>query len=432
MPDGAERSSLRVVFAPDSFKGSVPAAAAAAAMAEGWRAVRDRDHLTLAPMADGGEGTIDAFAAAFPGAQRMPVTVTGPDGRGVQATWLLLPDGRGVVELAATSGITLADKLRPLDAHTRGFGQAISAALDHGVPQLLLALGGSCSTDGGLGALRELGAEFLDASGRPVGDGGAALLDVASVDLSSLRPLPPGGALVLSDVTNPLHGSAGAARVFGPQKGANDAEIRLLEDALRHLSEVVTEHRPDHEPALDELSGSGAAGGTGYGLLVWGAEMAPGSNAVGEALGMPDLLCRADIVITGEGRFDDQSMAGKVPSYVAGLAEASQIPVGLIVGEIMSPTARFWRSCSLVSLAGSTERALADPLAWLTRAGACLAGSVASVGRSGLGRTGEELGEPVLSVAQMRVELSHGAGLVAGGDRGDDGGVLGGDRRRLE
>jgi glycerate kinase len=209
----------RVVIAPDSFKGTASATGVARALAAGWAGVRPADELVLMPMADGGEGTLDAFELAVAGARRMPVTVVGPDDRPVLTSWLLLPDGTGVVELASTSGITLLDPLRPLDAHTAGFGQAIAAALGHGVTRLYLALGGSASTDGGTGALAALGAVFTDAGGTPLPAGGRGLADLRAADLGGLPALPAEGALILSDVTNPLLGPNTAAAPLGPSAG---------------------------------------------------------------------------------------------------------------------------------------------------------------------------------------------------------------------
>ena len=268
----------RVVIAPDSFKGTASAADAASALAAGWRSVRPADDLVLRPMADGGEGTLDAFESAVPGARRMPVTVRGPVSAAVETHWLLLPDGTGVVELAATSGITLLDPLEPLDAHTAGFGEAIAAALDHGVERLLLGLGGSASSDGGMGALAVLGGRFLDAARRPVRLGNRGLGTLARVDLSGLRPLPHGGAIILGDVTNPLLGELGAAAVFGPQKGADAATVEVLESNLARLARLVpsggrvaSEARVSRSADLATTPGAGAAGGTGFGLLAWGA-----------------------------------------------------------------------------------------------------------------------------------------------------------------
>ena len=359
----------RVVIAPDSFKGTASAADAAAALAAGWRAVRPDDILVERPMADGGEGTLDAFASAVPGARRMPVTVRGPVSDPVEAWWLLLPDGTGVVELAATSGITLLDPLAPLEAHTAGFGEAFGAALDAGVERLLLALGGSSSTDGGTAALAALGARFLDGSGGPVPLGGGGLAALASVDLAGLRPLPRGGAVILSDVTNPLLGPLGAATVFGPQKGADAATVAALEANLARLAGLL----PGHLQPLAEAPGAGAAGGTGFGLLAWGARMGGGAALVAEAVGLPGAVAGADLVITGEGRFDGQSEAGKAPTIVAGLAGDAGVPTALVAGAITAEPRGIAASVALADLAGSGAAAMAEPLRWLEAAGSALA-----------------------------------------------------------
>lgn len=358
-------SACTVVIAPDSFKGTATAVDVADAIAAGWASVRPGDTLHRFPMADGGEGTLDAFAAAVPGSTRMPLTVPGPDNRPVDSCWLLLPDGTGVVELANTSGLGLLDELLPLDAHTLGFGQAIAAALDHGVDRLLLAVGGSSSTDGGAGALAALGARFLDGRGQPVALGNRGLGEVERVDLSGLRTPPAGGVTVLSDVTSPLLGPAGAASVFGPQKGADAAQLPVMEANLAQLATLL--------PADPALPGTGAAGGTSFGLVAWGAVIAAGSGAVGDAIGLPDAVSSADIVITGEGRFDDQSGAGKVASYVRGLADAADVAALLVAGSIGAETTGFAGARSLTDLAGSSEAAMGDPLRYLRAAGAALA-----------------------------------------------------------
>ncbi|KQO97055.1 glycerate kinase [Leifsonia sp. Leaf264] len=378
-----------VVFAPDSFKGTLGAADAAKALADGWASVRPADELRLVPMADGGEGTLDAFELAVAGARRVPVTVDGPDGRPVTASWLWLPAAAGhgptaVVELASTSGITLLDPLLPFDAHSVGFGQAIAAALDAGVDRLLLALGGSSSTDGGAGALAALGLQLSDAAGRPIRVGNRGLANLAAIDASALRPLPPGGAVILSDVDNPLLGERGAAAVFGPQKGATPSQVEGLERGLaRWASQVAISTLPVRADA--PTPGAGAAGGTGFGLLAWGATIAPGAAAVGAALGLPAALAGASVVITGEGRFDHQSLAGKVPSYVldaAGVASSSlggrpPIAVALVAGAIEADATVFAASVSLTDLAGDSAAARTDPSRWLREAGARLARTLA-------------------------------------------------------
>lgn len=373
----------RVVIAPDSFKGTASAADAAFALAAGWRSVRPADELVLRPMADGGEGTLDAFESAVPGARRMPVTVRGPVSAPVSTHWLLLPDGTGVVELAATSGITLLEPLEPLDAHTGGFGEAIAAALDHGVERLLLGLGGSASTDGGAGALSVLGGRFLDAARRPVRLGNRGLGTLARVDLSGLRPLPAGGAVILGDVTNPLLGELGAAAVFGPQKGADAATVAVLEANLARLARLVrlvpsggrgAREAFDSRPAdLAARPGAGAAGGTGFGLLAWGAEMGGGAALVAEAVGLDGAIADAELVITGEGRFDGQSEAGKAPTVVAALAGDAGVPTALVAGAITAEPRGFAASVALAALAGGGAPAMAEPLRWIEAAGAELA-----------------------------------------------------------
>lgn len=369
-----------IVIAVDSFKGTIGAAAAGAALARGWAAARPDDVVRLLPMADGGEGTLDAFVTAVPGARRMPVTVTGPDGRPVAASWILLPgdegdgtDGSiGVVELASTSGIELLgpDGLRPWDAHTLGFGEAIAAALDHGVTRLVLGIGSSASTDGGTGALTALGARFLDADDCPVAPGARGLANIARADLAGLRPLPPGGVTVLSDVTHGLLGPAGAAHVFGPQKGAALADLPRMEAGLARLAALL-----GGDPGA---AGSGAAGGTGYALRTWGAELVPGAAAVADLIGLAAALAVADLVVTGEGSFDGQSAAGKVPTHVARLATDAGTPVALVAGRIADDVtdadlAAFAASASLTALAGSAAAAMADPARWLAEAGTVLA-----------------------------------------------------------
>ncbi|GAB3582162.1 glycerate kinase [Leifsonia lichenia] len=365
-----------VVVAPDSFKGSATATAVAEALAAGWSSVRPGDRLVLAPMADGGEGTLDAFEVAVPGSIRHPISVLGPAGTAVDASWLSLPDGTAVVELAETSGLSHMPALAPLDAHTFGFGQAIAAALDAGATGLLLAIGGSASTDGGVGALAALGARFSDATGRPIRLGNRGLGTLARADLTGLPELPPGGVRILSDVTNPLLGPTGASAVFGPQKGATPEQVAGLESGLVKLARVLGGGQAPGAPLRPATPGAGAAGGTGYGLLAWGARLAPGSAAVGDALGVPALVAAADAVVTGEGRFDSQSAAGKVPAYVSGLARDAGIPALLAAGSIEAETDDFAAAISLSALAGGAEGAMAEPERWAREAGAALAATV--------------------------------------------------------
>jgi glycerate kinase len=371
----------RIVIAMDSFKGSIGATDAVSAVRHGWLSVRPHDDVRMLPMADGGEGTVDAFAASVPAAVRQPVTVLGPDDQLVHATWLLLPaepqapHGTAVVELASTSGIELLGSppaLRPFDAHTVGFGQAIADALGHGVSHLVLGIGSSSSTDGGIGLLSALGARIVTADGQPVARGGRGLADIAAVDLSGLPPLPPLGVTVLTDVVNPLVGPRGAAAVFGPQKGARPDDVTLLDRGLTHFASLM--------PADPGMPGTGAAGGAGFALLAWGAVLTPGAGAVAELAGLAEALRSADAVITGEGSFDGQSAEGKAPAHVAALAAAARVPVSLVAGRIApdADTAAFTSSASLTELAGSSSAAMAEPRRWLVAAGVELAAGFVS------------------------------------------------------
>ena len=362
----------RVVIAPDSFKGTITAADAAAAIARGWLTADPAADIVLRPMADGGEGTVSAFAAAVTGSRRMPLTVDGPAGVPIATDWLLLPasddapNGTAVIDLASTSGIELLDELRPFGAHSRGFGQAIAAALNHGVSRLVLGIGSSASTDGGIGMLSALGARFLDVDGIEVESGARGLLRVAHADLSELRAAPE--ILVLSDVTNPLTGPRGAAHVFGPQKGLVDAADRDgVDAALVRLAELLD---------LDaSTSGAGAAGGVGGALVAWGARLVPGAGEVARLISLASEVSAADVVITGEGSYDGQSGDGKVPSFVAALAADADVPALIVAGRITDDADRalFAASASLTELAGSADAALADPARWLTAAGTVLA-----------------------------------------------------------
>lgn len=362
----------RIVIAPDSFKGSISAADAAASLAQGWAEVEHGAEFLLRPMADGGEGTVAAFEAAVDGAKRHSVIVDGPAGEPITSSWLWLPptpetpSGTAVVDLASTSGIELLDELRPWDADTTGFGQAIAAALDAGVSRLVLGIGSSASTDGGIGLLTALGARFLDRDGQQVAPGAAGLCEVVSVDRVGLWPAPD--VRVLTDVTNPLAGERGAAAVFGPQKGLTDPDdIRKVDAALARLAQLL--HLDPEHP------GTGAAGGAGAALVAWGATLTPGADAVAELIDLAGAIADADAVITGEGSFDGQSGDGKVPSFVADLAADAGVPALLAAGRITSDaeTSAFAASVSLTELAGSGEAAQADAARWLRAAGAALA-----------------------------------------------------------
>ncbi len=381
---------MRVLIAPDSFKGSASATAVAAALAAGWLAARPDDQVTRLPLADGGEGTLDVLAATVPGARWHRARVTGPTGAPVTARWLELPAeppspgrprpqrrGNGApgpagpvstaaVEVARASGLALLAHPDPLGAQTTGLGEILGRALDAGAERVLVGLGGSAATDGGTGALAALGARFLDASGRPLPPGGGALAALSRADLTHLRPPPAGRVTCLTDVTAPLLGPRGAAAVFGPQKGADGAQIARLEAGLARLAEVL-----GGDPAAP---GAGAAGGTGYGLATaWGAVLTPGAAELSRLAGLDRALAGADLVITGEGRFDATSLTGKTCGAVIAAAAAAGVPVALVTGQVSGTAPGTARVITLTGLAGSTAAALASPRRWLRQAGRQLA-----------------------------------------------------------
>ena len=362
----AER--LHVVIAPDSFKGTLDATAAADALAAGWRRARPDDAVTSLPLADGGEGTLEALGHDLPADCWRTARVGGPDGRPVDAAWLLLPDGTAVVEMARAAGLPLLPAPDALGATTRGLGELLSAVVAApGVVRVLLTLGGSATTDGGTGALAALGARFTDADGVDLPPGGGALSRLAAVDLSGLTPPPSGGVQCLVDVTAPLLGPLGAAGQFGPQKGATPEQVAELDAALSRLADLLGGDR--------DAPGAGAAGGTAYGFAVcWGATFVSGARAVAAAAGLDDALRGAALVVTGEGQFDAQSLRGKVVGALAERAGEAGVPVTVVAGRVDAGEGlAVHRAVALTDLAGSAAAAMAEPARWLTEAGRRLA-----------------------------------------------------------
>ncbi len=374
---------MRIVIAPDSFKGSIGAAGAAQALATGWHAARPGDIVTQVPLADGGEGTLDVLAAAVAGARWHRARVTGPGGRPVDCPWLALPGGTAVVELARASGLPLLAAPDPLGAHTAGLGEAIGHALDAGAREIVITLGGSASTDGGTGALAALGARFLDDAGHALPRGGGALCDLVSTDLAGLRRPPTGGVSCLADVAAPLLGVTGAAAVFGPQKGADPGQVARLDAGLARLAALL-----GGDP---DAAGAGAAGGTGYGFAAaWGASIRPGAPELGRIAGLERALRDADLVITGEGRYDRTSTGGKVAGAVFAAAAAAGVEVALVAGQFAADPPPGAAALSLSDLAGGPAAARAAPARWLTQAGQRLAAAMGPAGgRGARGRRGE-------------------------------------------
>ena len=324
---------MKVVVAPNAFKGSLSASEAAAAIARGVReAFPDADVVEI-PVADGGDGTVEALVSAHRGEYRS-AEVEGPLGDPVQATYGLIEGGRaGVVELASASGLTLiAAELRdPRKTSTYGFGQLLQAVRAAGVGQIIAGIGGSATNDGGAGMAQALGYRLLDAAGVELPRGGAALARLARIDPSSFdRGWLSVKVMVACDVTNPLTGPQGASAVYGPQKGADDAAVRELDAALANLAAVIER---DLGKRVADVPGAGAAGGAGAGLVAFlDAKLVPGAPLVVEASGFDAMLKRADLVITGEGQADAQTAYGKAPGEVAKRAKAARIPVLLMAG----------------------------------------------------------------------------------------------------
>ena len=325
---------MRFIIAPDSFKGSNTSIAVAGAIERGIRKVFPDADVIKIPIADGGEGTVDAVVTGGDGALRR-LEVTGPMGDSVTAAYGLLEGNRAVIEMAAASGLTLVpeDRRDPLRATTYGTGELIEAALDEGCRELLIGIGGSATNDAGIGMAQALGWSFTDSGGREVGCGGGELERIAAIDGSGADPrLSECRIAVACDVTNPLFGETGAAYVYGPQKGATPEMVKRLDGGLESFARVISRvlGRDVHA-----IPGAGAAGGLGAGLIAFcGAELKSGIEAVLDIVGFDGFLESTDLVITGEGAIDGQSKYGKVPVGVAKRAKVRGIPVLALVGDI--------------------------------------------------------------------------------------------------
>ncbi|MEV5811475.1 glycerate kinase [Streptomyces mutabilis] len=330
--DGARR----VLVAADKFKGSLTAVEVAERVTAGLRRVVPDLAVEALPVADGGDGTVAAAVAA--GFERREVRVAGPLGDEVTAAFALR-DGTAVVEMAEASGLQRLPEgvLAPLTSSTYGSGELLRAALDAGARTIVFGVGGSATTDGGAGMLSALGARFLDGNGEPVAPGGGGLADVASADLSGLDPRLTDVELVLaSDVDNPLTGPKGAPAVYGPQKGASPQDVETLDAALAHFAKVLegTETVGARAAGYAASPGAGAAGGIGFGAMLLGARFRPGIEVMLDVLGFAPALERADLVITGEGSLDEQTLHGKAPAGVASAARAAGKEVVAVCGRL--------------------------------------------------------------------------------------------------
>lgn len=327
---------MKVVIAVDKFKGTLTAAQVAAALGRGIARVDGSVEVVAVPVADGGDGTVAAAIEA--GHDSVAVAVEGPTGIGHEATYARSGD-TAIIELANCCGLDLLPQGRrePMTASTSGVGQAIRHAVESGCETVILGLGGSASTDAGAGLLTALGATVSTAAGVPVAPGGGGLEQVGAVDLTAARALLRDVRLVVAgDVNNPLSGPRGAAAVYGPQKGADPAQVEQLDAALLRFARLAETGSADAAeiPPLAGEAGAGAAGGAGYAALLLGGEFRPGIEIVLDLVGLSAALEGADLVITGEGRLDEQSLHGKAPVGVARAAAARNIPVIAVAGQV--------------------------------------------------------------------------------------------------
>jgi glycerate 2-kinase len=365
-----------VLIAADKFKGSLTAAQVADAVGEGVRRVRPDAQVESVPVADGGDGTVAAALAA--GFEHVPVVASGPTGEPVQTGFARRAD-LAVVEMADAAGLVRlpGGEPAPLTASSRGLGDVVAAAVAAGCRTIVLGIGGSASTDGGAGLLAGLGARLLDADGMQVADGGAALTSIAAVDLAPLHELMDGiGVVLASDVDNPLTGRSGAAAVYGPQKGATAEQVRELDGALTHFADIIAATTGDDHR---NRPGAGAAGGTGFAALaVLGAEFRPGVELVLQLVDFDERLSRADLVVTGEGALDEQTLHGKAPAGVAAAARAAGVPVVAVCGRNQLSADSLHRAgiaaaYALTDIEPDVARCIAEPAPLLVRLGESIA-----------------------------------------------------------
>lgn len=366
----------RVLLAPDKFKGTLTAAEVAAHLSSGIRSVLSDAEIVVVPVSDGGDGLLHAAVDA--GYDRVPVRASGPTGV-VGDTWYARLGDCAAVEMAEICGLSkLPDGVpAPATASTRGVGEVIAAALDAGCREILLGVGGSASTDGGAGLVSALGVCVLGSQGGPLDDGGLALSDVTTLDLSGLHPAVGAAEITVAcDVDNPLTGPSGAAEVYGPQKGAGPELVEQLDAALSRWADVVAATTGSDQR---DQPGAGAAGGLAFGAVaVLGARMRTGAEVVQELTGLEEALAGADLVVTGEGSLDDQTLRGKAPAGVAAAARRAGVRVVAVAGQCLLDdealaAAGIGSVHALVDEASYPEEAFERPGPLLERIGARIA-----------------------------------------------------------
>ena len=400
---------MRIVIAPDKFKGSLSAPEVCSHLEKGLQRAAGTAHnsnleVVRIPVADGGEGTLDAAVGS--GFTRRTATVTGPTGEPVEAEFAVRGH-EAVIEMATASGLALVPSVRKgsrpdsadaAAASSLGTGQLIRAALDAGCRRVVLGVGGSANTDGGAGLLQGLGARFLDARNNELPPGGAALANLHSIDFTDFEPRLVDTRFVLaSDVDNPLLGAQGAAAVFGPQKGATPQDVGMLDAALARFVEVLAREIGFRAVKAAEAPGAGAAGGVGYAAIaVLAATRRPGIDVVLEFTGLADRLAGADLVVTGEGSLDEQSLLGKTPMGVARAAAAQGVPVVAVcgrttLGQSQAAAAGFEDVYALTELESDVNRCIAEAGQLLEQLGTQISGRLAANRLSRTPSTKEDL-----------------------------------------
>ncbi|MBX7442412.1 MULTISPECIES: glycerate kinase [unclassified Arthrobacter] len=400
---------MRIVIAPDKFKGSLSAPEVCSHLEKGLQRAAGTAHnsnleVVRIPVADGGEGTLDAAVGS--GFTRRTATVTGPTGEPVEAEFAVRGH-EAVIEMATASGLALVPSVRKgsrpdsadaAAASSLGTGQLIRAALDAGCRRIVLGVGGSANTDGGAGLLQGLGARFLDARNNELPPGGAALANLHSIDFTDFEPRLVDTRFVLaSDVDNPLLGAQGAAAVFGPQKGATPQDVGMLDAALARFVEVLAREIGFRAVKAAEAPGAGAAGGVGYAAIaVLAATRRPGIDVVLEFTGLADRLAGADLVVTGEGSLDEQSLLGKTPMGVARAAAAQGVPVVAVcgrttLGQSQAAAAGFEDVYALTELESDVNRCIAEAGQLLEQLGTQISGRLAANRLSRTPSTKEDL-----------------------------------------
>lgn len=323
----------KFIVIPDSFKGSLSSAAICGIMKQSIQAQYPSADVVQIPVADGGEGSVDAFLSALKG-EKKPVTVKGPFGEPTEAFYGVVNGSTAVIEMAACAGLPLAEgRLNPCTATTYGVGELIAAAVSSGCKKIIVGLGGSCTNDAGAGMAAALGVKFYDRDGKAFVPAGGTLQDVNSIDLSGLDSrLAKTEIVTMCDIDNPLYGPTGAAYIFAPQKGADEATVRLLDAGLKHFSDVI---QKDLKTDVSQIPGSGAAGGMGAGMVAFlHSKLQMGIETVLDTVHFDQLLKDTDMVFTGEGKIDTQSLRGKVVIGVAKRAKRAGVPVIAVVGDV--------------------------------------------------------------------------------------------------